>query len=475
MKEWTVFDEVFPFICENSACKKGYNNKEFTSAALKWGYIFLTNDKYNFIGLTCPSCRTTTIHKYSLKTSDLINKINFQFRCFVPFFVDDLPDLNKEDTEDLYHVPDVIQKLNPKYPYPQWFEEDSICNIYEKDFNKIIDYENKNYKQVFPRIITTFSIYNKTDGFLSLLKSRNAPIDNLDDMVLYLNELIINIAKDNYLSGPESNITEDEYKDINILYAMANDYGEDFVKTIPAFLDEYIQIRNNFDFEISYKTDFLDKYIKQFYYLKGYYGSEKFYDDKAEYEEMFGKQFKGGIKAIDDSSDQEILSHKEVLQRWDRDINILKKFVMSRDLPAYDSSGVWFDPLSPEAQHLGINPKNYIYLKSEVEELEIRKPWLSKDTIESDDDNQQSLNAKERREFGQLKREKEKWDASIKVAVEIGIFCQEQNKKIKRAEIRDKAYEANPNIHDTTIEKIWKAIPKQYRSTGGRPKKSEEK
>ena len=139
MKEWTVFDEVFPFICENSDCKKEYNYKEFTSAALKWGYIFLTNNKYNFIGLTCPSCKTTTIHKYSLKTSDLINKMNFHFRCFVPFFVDDLPDLNQEDTEDLYHVPDDIQKPNPEHPYPQWFEEDSICNIYEKKFKPMAD------------------------------------------------------------------------------------------------------------------------------------------------------------------------------------------------------------------------------------------------------------------------------------------------------------------------------------------------
>ena len=137
--------------------------------------------------------------------------------------------------------------------------------------------ENKNHKQVFPRIVSAFSIYNKTDGFLSFLKSGKAPIDDLDDMVLYLNELILDIAKNNYLAGSESNITEDEYKDLNILYAMANDYSVDFVKTIPVFLDEYIQMRNNFDFEISYKTDFLDKYIKQFYYSKGYYGSKHFY------------------------------------------------------------------------------------------------------------------------------------------------------------------------------------------------------
>jgi len=465
MEEWTVFDEVFPFKCENSACKKEYNNKEFTSAALKWGYIFLTNNKYNFIGLTCPSCKTTTIHKYSLKTSDLIKKMNFNFRCFVPFFVDDLPDLNQEDTEDLYHVPDDIQKLDPKYPYPQWFEEGSICNIYEKDFNKIIAYENKNHKQVFPRIITTFSIYNKTDGFLSLLKSGNAPIDNLDDMVLYLNELIMNIAKNNYLAGPESNITEDEYKDLNILYAMANDYSEDFVKTIPAFLDEYIQMRNTIDFEISYKTDFLDKYIKQFYYSKGYYGTKHFYDDKAEYEEIFRKRF----KSIDDSGDQEILSHTEVLQRWGKNITILKKFVMSRDLPAYNPFGVRFDPLSPEAQNFDINPKDYIYLKSEVEELEIRKPWLY------DDNKQQPLDGKERREFGQLKTQKEKWDASIKAAVEIGIFCQKQKKKMLFKEIQAKVNKFDENIPETTIRKILAALPEQYKSQGGRPKKPKKK
>ena len=81
------------------------------------------------------------------------------------------------------------------------------------------------------------------------------------------------------------------------------------------------------------------------------------------------------------------------------------------------------------------------------------------------------LNAKEKRELGQLRREKEKWDSSINVAVKIGIFCQEQNKHLNRHEIWDQVIQHDKNLPDTAIEMIWKAISPKFRSKGGRPKK----
>ena len=479
MKEFPVSDEVFPFVCENPNCNKKYKYNEFSEVAHKWGYISLTNGKYNFIGLTCPSCNTTTIHKYSLSISDFQDRMKFVSTHYVPFPAKELPDLNQEEAESLYHVPDAIEKLCPvppvppecpASPYPKWFDEDCIHNICETDFEKILAYENKNHKQVFPRIICNSSIYTKTDRFLTFIKERNSltdDIDSLGDRAESLNELLMNIARHSYYGDPE-------YKDLTIEYTLPNDYGEGFIEAIPALLNEYLQKRNDFDFELSYKTGFLDKYIKQFFYSEGYYRSKRYFDDKAEYEEMFGKRFKYGFKGIDfvdDSDDQEILSHVEVLKRWDKDINILNKFVLSRDLPAYDVTGAWFNPSTSNPQEF--SPEEFIYRKSEVEELETRKPWLSIGNSESDE--AQPLTGKEARELGQLRTEKKKWDASIEAAVKIGFWAATKEKILIRRIVKDKLYKIDNSIADSTFEKIWKAIPEKKRSKGGKPKKSDKK
>ena len=81
-----------------------------------------------------------------------------------------------------------------------------------------------------------------------------------------------------------------------------------------------------------------------------------------------------------------------------------------------------------------------------------------------------SLDAKEKRELGQLRSEKEKWDASLVVAVRIGMFCQEQDRPLTSLELENKMREIDKNIKDTTIRRIRKAIPGEYKDKGGRPK-----
>jgi hypothetical protein len=83
------------------------------------------------------------------------------------------------------------------------------------------------------------------------------------------------------------------------------------------------------------------------------------------------------------------------------------------------------------------------------------------------------MDANEKRKFGQLKREKEKWDASIQAALLVGMFVQEQKQKnqvLKRKDVSDKLYKIDSSLPDTVFEKIWKAIPSQYRHKGGRTK-----
>ena len=47
------------------------------------------------------------------------------------------------------------------------------------------------------------------------------------------------IAKDHYLSGVVTTITEDEYKDLAIDYLMPQDYFENFVEACAEMLKEY--------------------------------------------------------------------------------------------------------------------------------------------------------------------------------------------------------------------------------------------
>ena len=81
------------------------------------------------------------------------------------------------------------------------------------------------------------------------------------------------------------------------------------------------------------------------------------------------------------------------------------------------------------------------------------------------------MDGKARQEFGRLRRQKEKWDSSIDVAVKIGMFCQAQDRILNYSEIQDQVYGIDKSLPDTTIRKIWKSIPKKYKSKGGRPGK----
>jgi hypothetical protein len=89
------------------------------------------------------------------------------------------------------------------------------------------------------------------------------------------------------------------------------------------------------------------------------------------------------------------------------------------------------------------------------------------------------LSANDARELGRLKNEKRKWDDSISAAVKIGISCQKlqlEGHEITRANLTDEIFKLGyKKLPDTTIDKIWKAIPESYRKKAGRPSKEKEK
>jgi hypothetical protein len=81
---------------------------------------------------------------------------------------------------------------------------------------------------------------------------------------------------------------------------------------------------------------------------------------------------------------------------------------------------------------------------------------------------------KKLRKLGQLEGEKDEWDSSLKAAVQIGIYVKEIDKRLKRDVIKDKIRQlSSGDLHEATIEKILKAIPRKYRRKKGRPPKED--
>lgn len=81
------------------------------------------------------------------------------------------------------------------------------------------------------------------------------------------------------------------------------------------------------------------------------------------------------------------------------------------------------------------------------------------------------LNAKEKRELGQLRKDKEKWDDSIKATVIALEYCKNSDRRVLKKDLSDCLSQNGFNLPETTFRKIWDAIPQDYRHTGGRPPK----
>lgn len=484
MKKRQVLEKFFPFQCNTSGCKE-YSFGEFFYAARNVGFIWLTNGKHSFIGLTCPQCLKTTINKYAIDIPDFDSAIFGNFDDVIPFPAAPFNNMNPKDAKsvsDLYHIPaSILQSSWKRHSrcYPEWFEALCIYHFDEKDIDKILEHENKKKLKVFPRITDGNAIYHQTDWFLALLEKPDVVLDDsVAGTFVVLSEQLLAIAKHNYLSGyAETSITEETYRDLTVSYELASDYSFEFVEKAPDMLKEYLQVRNDLDFEKKYKKGFLDKYILEFYYSEGYSSSAQRINDKRNYEELCGKQFNGGIKNVsflpDDAGASERLTYTEILKRWDKDASILKNFIITGDLPAFHyAHGAWLNPEDNDFDLYNIHLEDIFFLKTDVEEVEHLNPWLNKNNTAPE--NLDPMNGQEKRELGQLRIEKKKWNDSIQAAVQIGMWVEAQKGKLKREEVKDKLYEIDRDIPNTTFEKIWKAIPAEYRHSGGRPKKTKE-
>jgi hypothetical protein len=86
-------------------------------------------------------------------------------------------------------------------------------------------------------------------------------------------------------------------------------------------------------------------------------------------------------------------------------------------------------------------------------------------------DVQTPLTKHESQELGRLRIEKEKWNDSIKASIELGLWLGGINYKITHFDLKEKILSKFPDIPAITINDIiWKAIPPEYKNTGGAKK-----
>ena len=156
------------------------------------------------------------------------------------------------------------------------------------------------------------------------------------------------------------------------------------------------------------------------------------------------------------------ISSSQLMKRWSVD-EIMLASLLRQGLLAYDQHLHPFE-IEPE-YNLPNWAEDLLFIYEEVIQYETENDWL---TGEGDE---MELSGKDARLLGQLKREKENWDNSLAVAVQIGIFCAQEDREVKRDEIFDSAYKLDKNITKATIEKIWKAIPVEFKKRAGAPKK----
>ena len=191
------------------------------------------------------------------------------------------------------------------------------------------------------------------------------------------------------------------------------------------------------------------------------------------------------------------INGKRLMERWHVNLDELYQAIFFLHLPVYNSNykeivGVnpkyTEDPREDPLYHLyelTIHP-TWPYIGGESVDkilcslffrIEDVKEFENKYGAFAQTANNDFIN-KDARELGRLRREKFKWDDSIKASVHIGIFCNEsleKGVKITKRKLEDKIFKLGfKDLPNTTIEKIWKALPEKYKKKAGRPSKKQE-
>ena len=214
-----VQNKIFPFACKNISCNKLYPLEDFIQIAIRWGFIYFTNEEYNLIGLTCPNCDFTTLKKYRADSEEFSikllennapdsdfenNKINVEFKNFVPFskrilyrvffqqgdfvprhinihldqFDIDTPleaELFPEQFDGRYPQAESRDRSNFTIPenigllghdYPKFVKDDLPYSFSEEYLSHLCDIENNQDIKAIPRIVSNYNVYHYSDVWL---------------------------------------------------------------------------------------------------------------------------------------------------------------------------------------------------------------------------------------------------------------------------------------------------------------------
>jgi hypothetical protein len=314
MSEFEIHKELFPFKCDNPDCSEEYDIEKFYNAALFWGYICLTSGDYNLIGLTCPECLHTTVNKYKLDGNFLTEEDFNKFGLFrdpygdihllkeqvvVPFTEHIIKEAGIElntaasqpgESELIYHVPRAIKMngfsfvLHPDYdpkslnvnlsPYSWTATESkmlSLCN-----------FENSKKLKAIPRISHERGLYSRTDAWsqYSSFESFFSNLSEWDDSDSKTREFIndsIDLVLCVYAApgsfagkSKPSNLSTAEYNNLNFdVVTLAWRKPESKVN-FEEFFKDYKRARNKLDFEMIFRTEFLDEHVKRIYHEPGW-------------------------------------------------------------------------------------------------------------------------------------------------------------------------------------------------------------
>jgi len=286
-----VHEKVFPFVCENPDCKKKYDIKRFHNVIKLWGLIYLENDEYSLVGITCPECLKTTLRKYkypskfrlefyySLFDEERINIIT-TYQLYSPGILSSLglispPKFQKSNNEQRLYKADLIKGL--AVDYTKTFQHKGLIPVDEANILIYLNIENEQGLRVFPRVVLDHNFIEQyaTLEFDSADKLTHDMVKNI--MGNFRMELFrrYHIETDKvkpnigtasvYDRKINNDMTSGEFDNLHL---RSIDYNNlEFRDNLFNLVKEYNLLRNKTDYELNYRNSFLNKHARIFHQL----------------------------------------------------------------------------------------------------------------------------------------------------------------------------------------------------------------
>lgn len=295
-------ETLFPFNCDNCNCAAVYDAKGFHNVALLWGYICLASGKDNFIGITCPKCHQTTVRRYGLP-SQFLDPDDFDSlgayrdphgdihlladQVVVPFS----PNILRKSAGHLgLNIPEIATTETVKFSLPAPIRINPLSMrvvpgkaqpwfVGESQIDDLCRFENSHGFKIIPRINRRGGLYSLTDIWLghdSLNSLRGIAVnskaweipDNPDPTpIMNIERVLCEFTTQGQYAGLpiKSSLSPQELEKIRFSPEIDNSTNRAVDAHIRDFLLEYHLVRNKLNFEISFRSGFLDKHVQKIF------------------------------------------------------------------------------------------------------------------------------------------------------------------------------------------------------------------